>query len=125
MMEKKYFYSIQNILDEIIKNNFDRDFCSLIAINYFFDENNTFIYDYDSLNDYSFFFSFLDNDQFIIDDNDFKNIILKINELGMGINRIKMKKIIYSKELNIINKKFNDNKITEDVYNYLIKKLIN
>lgn len=120
-MRAMIFNSLKDVLIEIRNKSYDRNFASVIGFEYASEENDKLIYN--NLDDYSFFFHFLDIEQFDISDDKFVYIIgelLKINEL----NEIEVKKVLYEEQLNKIEEKYNTQVITKETYNYLKNKYL-
>ena len=73
-MKKIIFDNIQDVLYEIKDRDCDRNFSSVIGFEFSFDENDQFIYN--DLDDYPFFFHFLDVEQFDLNLNILNFVLL-------------------------------------------------
>lgn len=120
-METIIFNSIKDVLEEIKNRNYDRNFASFIGFEFAFEENDNLIYN--NLDDYSFFFHFLDVEQVELSNEKFISIINKLLLLR-EYDSINMKKILYEEQLNKIEVKHNKNIITEEVYNHMKNKYL-
>ncbi len=115
------FNSLKDVLVEIKNRNYNRNFASVIGFEFAFEENDNLIYN--NLDDYSFFFHFLDVEQFDLSNEEFISIINKLLSLT-EYNSINVKKILYEEKLSKIEEKYNRNVITEETYNYLKNKYL-
>lgn len=128
-MENFKFYSIEDVLFLIKKKNFDRNFSSIIGVSYIVDENvigdYTFEFNVVELDKYSFLFYFFDVGQIGVSDKDFKEIIEKILSLSSEcIKPIEIKKILYEKQLNELEIKYNKKNISKEIYLNQISKYL-
>ena len=120
-MEKIVFNNFKEVLKEIKNRNYDRNFASVIGFEFAFEENDKLIYN--NLDDYDFFFHFLDIEQSDLTNEKFISIINKLLHLK-ELNSINIKKILYEEQLDKIEEKYNNNFITQEVYDKLKNKYL-
>lgn len=128
-MEKFKFDNIKEVLFSIKGKNFDRNFASIIGLSYSIDESEMGNYSFEfndvNLNKYSFLFYFFDVDQIGLSDEEFKKIIEKILSFSSEeIRPIEIKKVLYEKQLNELEIKFNKKVISEEVYKNQVNKYL-
>lgn len=128
-MEKFKFDNIKEVLFSIKGKNFDRNFASIIGLSYSIDESEMGNYSFEfndvNLNKYSFLFYFFDVDQIGLSDEEFKKIIEKILSFSSEeIKPIEIKKVLYEKQLNELEIKFNKKVISEEVYKNQVNKYL-
>ena len=128
-MEKFKFDTIKEVLFSIKGKNFDRNFASIIGLSYSIDESEMGNYSFEfndvNLNKYSFLFYFFDVDQIGLSDEEFKKIIEKILSFSSEeIRPIEIKKVLYEKQLNELEIKFNKKVISEEVYKNQVNKYL-
>lgn len=122
-MKPYIFNSIQDVLKSIEESGYNRNLSSLIGFEYVFEEDNQFQFG-EKLDEYSFFFYFLDEEQSELTDEEFEETILRLISLGENITPLNVRKILYSKQLLKIDEKFSKNLITKEVYENLRNKYL-
>lgn len=121
-MNIKKFNSLNDVLNEIINSNYDRNLSLVIGFHFSSDESNDFIYS-SKLDKFSFFFEFLEIHQKELNNIEFKDVIDKLIKIDLN-DLLSIKEIIYYKELERINEKFNQGLINEEVFTSLKNKLM-
>lgn len=122
--EKYIFNSLQDVLVAIEKSGYNRNFASIVGFEYAFEEDRNFKFN-EGLNKYSFFFYFLDAEQDKLTDDEFRKVILELIKLEDKDDMKEIKRVIYHKQIKIIEDKFDKRIITKDVYKRLINKYLN
>ncbi len=127
-MKKIIFNNIKDVLIEIKNKNYDRNFASIIGFSFNIDEFEfgEYLFEFDDLflNEYSFFFHFLDVEQMDISDKKFRYIIDNML-LIQKTNPLEVKKILYEDQLKEIEDKYEKKVISLEVYENLKNKHLN
>lgn len=121
-MNRKKFNSLKEVLNEIINSNYDRNLAFIIGFHFSSDESITFNYNA-KLNKYGFFFEFLEIHQKDLNNIEFIDVINKLYKIDLN-NLLSIKSIIFYKELNNINDKFNRGVINDSIFNQLKDNLL-
>ena len=122
---RTYFDNLQEILQSIKNNSFNREYSCEIASAYIYDENQDIKFNEKSLDSYGFLFHFLLTEQFEISDNDFKYFVNKILDIkSIAIKPEEIKKVLYEKQLIELKLKFDKKIISENIYKQQIEKYL-
>ncbi len=123
-MNKYNFSNLQEVVSEINNRNFDRNFTSILGESFFSEENKDFHFDYNNFKALNFLFHFFNVEQYDLSENEFKQVILNLLKLDDENNIIRIKEIIYQKQLDMLKDKFKKALITKEKYYDLRSKYL-
>jgi hypothetical protein len=122
---KTHFKYLQEVLKSIKNNSFNREYVWEIANAYVYEENQDIEFDEKTFNDFGFLFQFFLIEQNDLSDENFKEVIEKILSLSSeDTNPIEIKKILYEKQLNELEIKFDKKYISNEVYKNQVSKYL-
>jgi hypothetical protein len=120
-MKKIEFNKLEDIFLEIKNHDYDRNFASIIGMSFIVNENKLgdyfFKFNESNLEQYSFLFYYLDLEVLKLSDQEFKSLINDILLLNLNEeSSLKIKKILYKKELHELDMKYKKGFISSDIY---------
>ncbi|RTZ04357.1 hypothetical protein EKL98_09220 [Flavobacterium bomense] len=121
---KYNFETLEEVLTAVMNSNFNRNFTSIIAMAYIFEEDDSILFNEENFKGLGFLFDFFNLEQFDLSDQEFKEIITNLLSLKGKINIVEIKKILYHKQLKLYEEKFNGNLISNETYKILLGKIL-
>jgi hypothetical protein len=122
---KTHFNDLQEVLKSIKNNSFNREYAWEIANAYVYEENQDIEFDEITFDGFGFLFHFFLIEQNDLSDENFKEVIEKILSLSSeNTNPIEIKKILYEKQLNELEIKFDKKYISDEVYKNQVSKYL-
>ncbi|ELV7526179.1 hypothetical protein SL053_002190 [Flavobacterium psychrophilum] len=121
---KYNFETLEEVLTSVMNSNFNRNFTSIIAMAYIFEEDDSILFNEENFKGLGFLFDFFNLEQFDLSDQEFKEIITNLFSLKGKINIVEIKKILYHKQLKLYEEKFNGNLISNETYKILVGKIL-
>lgn len=121
---KYNFKTLEEVLTAIINSDFNRNFTSIIAMAYIFEEDDNILFDEENFKGLGFLFDFFNVEQFDLSDQEFKEIITNLLSLKENSNIVEIKKILYHNQLKLYKEKFNENLISNETYEMLVSKIL-
>lgn len=122
---KYQFLNIQEVLNEIKNNFFNKQFAWELASSFIYEENKDIVFDVNNFNEFGFLFHFFLIEQSDLSDESFKELIEKVLSLKTeSITAIDIKKILYEKQLNELEVKYKKKKISHEIYVNQVSKYL-
>ena len=92
---KYNFKTLEEVLTAIINSDFNRNFTSIIAMAYIFEEDDNILFNEENFQGLGFLFDFFNVEQFDLSDQEFKEIITNLLSLKEKFDIVAMKEILY------------------------------
>lgn len=121
---KYNFNNITEVFKAILENSFDREFAWKIAAAFVYEEDHEISFNESAFDGLGFIFQFFLVEQREIDDNEFRELVEKWHSLS-NPDTINLRAVLYSKELQELKQKLEDEIISVQMYESQKAKYLN
>ncbi|WP_395043760.1 hypothetical protein [Flavobacterium sp.] len=122
---KYHFKTLHEVLEAIINSNFNRNFTSILAMAFIYEEDDNILFVQENFNGLGFLFDFFNVGQFDLSNEEFKIIVNKLSEIDiLQLDVLKIKVILYEKKIDELKVKFEKKYISNEVYKNQVNKYL-